>query len=50
MLFKFGTFWKTIASILGAWIFYAIWDYELTIVTLLTLIIVAMSKKTSLFS
>jgi len=39
MLFKFGTFWKTIALIGGSWIFYGIWDFEFTIITLLALIL-----------
>ena len=39
MLFKFGTFWKTIALVLGAWISYGIWDFEFTTITLLALIL-----------
>jgi hypothetical protein len=39
MLFKFGTFWKTIALVLGAWISYGIWDFEFTAITLLALIL-----------
>ena len=39
MLFKFGTFWKTIAIVVGTWIFYGIWDFEFTAITLLALIL-----------
>ena len=39
MLFKFGTFWKTIALVLGSWVFYGIWDFEFTTITLLALIL-----------
>ncbi len=39
MLFKFGTFWKTMAIIVTTWIFYGIWDFEFTTITLLALIL-----------
>tara|TARA_R110002074_G_scaffold66307_1_gene156839 strand:+ start:1743 stop:1880 length:138 start_codon:yes stop_codon:yes gene_type:complete len=39
MLFKFGTFWQTFSVVLGAWIFYGIWDFEFTTITLLALIL-----------
>ena len=39
MLFKFGTFWQAIAIVLGAWVFYGIWDFEFTTITLLALIL-----------
>tara|TARA_B100000287_G_scaffold361902_1_gene354884 strand:+ start:567 stop:719 length:153 start_codon:yes stop_codon:yes gene_type:complete len=44
MLFKFGFFWKSIALTLGFWIFYGIWGYELTSVTLLSLILAGILK------
>jgi len=39
MLFKFGKFWKSLCLVLGSWVFYGIWGYELTIITLLGLIV-----------
>jgi len=39
MLFKFGTFWKTISLIVGSWIMYGIWDFEFTAITLLALLV-----------
>jgi hypothetical protein len=38
MLFKFDKFWKTLLIVISSWLFYAIWDFELTTVTLLALI------------
>tara|TARA_R110000824_G_scaffold134998_1_gene298002 strand:- start:522 stop:662 length:141 start_codon:yes stop_codon:yes gene_type:complete len=39
MLFKFGKFWKITAMVVGAWVFYGIWDFEFTTITLLALIL-----------
>ena len=39
MLFKFGTFWKTIAILTATWVTYGIWDFEFVVVTLLALIL-----------
>ena len=39
MLFKFGKFWKTLFLILGSWIFYGIFNFEFTVITLLALIV-----------
>tara|TARA_R110000824_G_scaffold252961_2_gene441804 strand:+ start:1260 stop:1412 length:153 start_codon:yes stop_codon:yes gene_type:complete len=39
MLFKFGKFWKTLSLILGSWVFYGIWEFDLTVITLLALIV-----------
>jgi len=39
MLFKFETFWQTVAIVLGSWIFFGIWDFEFATVTLLALIL-----------
>ena len=39
MLFKFGKFWQTLSLILGSWIFYAIWGFEMTTITLLALLV-----------
>ena len=47
MLFKFGTFWKTIALVLGAWVFYGIWDFEFTTITLLAAILATNLKSST---
>jgi len=39
MLFKFGKFWKSVAFIVASWIFYGIWGFELTTITLLALFV-----------
>jgi hypothetical protein len=39
MLFKFGKFWKTLCLVIGSWVFYGIWGTDLTIITLLALIV-----------
>ena len=39
MLFKYETFWQTIAIVVGSWVFYGIWDFEFTTITLLALIL-----------
>tara|TARA_R100000008_G_C3501515_1_gene123962 strand:+ start:90 stop:230 length:141 start_codon:yes stop_codon:yes gene_type:complete len=38
MLFKFENFWKSIAIVVGSWIFFGIWDFEFATITLLALI------------
>jgi hypothetical protein len=43
MLFTFNNFWKTILVITGAWLIYVFAGYELTMVTMMA-IIVAKSK------
>ena len=39
MLFKFGKFWKTLTLMIGSWIFFGIWGFEFTTITLLSLIV-----------
>jgi hypothetical protein len=39
MLFKFGEFWKTISVVVGSWIFFGIWGFEFTAITLLACIL-----------
>jgi len=39
MLFKFGKFWKMLALVVGSWLFYGIWGFEMTTITLLALLI-----------
>ena len=49
MLFNFGKFWKTISLVLGSWVFYGIWGADLTLVTLLALLVSASFKDTKKF-
>mgnify|MGYP003154013536 FL=1 len=44
MLFKFGTFWKTITAIILSWISWTLLGYEFTIVTMLAIMIVNLNK------
>tara|TARA_R110002020_G_scaffold263910_1_gene478641 strand:+ start:2920 stop:3063 length:144 start_codon:yes stop_codon:yes gene_type:complete len=39
MLFRFGTFWKTLGVVITSWIMYGIFDFEFTAVTFLALIL-----------
>jgi len=39
MLFKFGAFWRTIGVVIGSWIFFGIWGFEFTAITLLACIL-----------
>ena len=39
MLFTFNKFWKTLALVVGSWVTYGLWGYELTAITLLTLLL-----------
>ena len=39
MLFEFNKFWSGLFLCIGAWIMYGVWGFELTAVTLLTLIL-----------
>ena len=39
MLFKFGKFWKTLSLVVVSWIFYGIFGFEFTAITLLSLIV-----------
>ena len=45
MLFKFNHFWATVSLIIGSWIFYGIWDFEFTVVTLLAILLSYNLKK-----
>tara|TARA_B100001123_G_scaffold342763_1_gene389029 strand:- start:2939 stop:3091 length:153 start_codon:yes stop_codon:yes gene_type:complete len=45
MLFKFGKFWRAVLLLLSSWIFYGIFDFEFTIVTLLALLIALHTKE-----
>jgi hypothetical protein len=46
MLFKFGYFWKILFTVIGAWVFYGLCGYEITVVTLLAFL-VALKFKSS---
>ena len=39
MLFEFNKFWKILAILASSWIVYGIWGYELTMVTLVALML-----------
>jgi|TARA_Y100000310_G_scaffold320043_1_gene376039 hypothetical protein len=39
MLFTFNKFWKTLLILISSWLIYGLWGFELTIVTLLALIL-----------
>jgi len=41
MLFTFNRFWKGLLTITGAWIFYAFLGYDITVVTLLSLLLIS---------
>ena len=41
MLFTFNKFWKTLLCTTIAWAAYAVWGYEFTVITLLSLILCA---------
>jgi len=45
MLFKFGIFWKGILTLLLSWGFYGLFGFEMTIVTLLTVLIIKTLKQ-----
>tara|TARA_R100001443_G_C3289939_1_gene162581 strand:- start:463 stop:615 length:153 start_codon:yes stop_codon:yes gene_type:complete len=49
MLFKFDNFWKVVSVVIGGWVFYGIWDFELTVITLLCLILAFSTNKSSFF-
>jgi hypothetical protein len=44
MLFKFGKFWKSISFIVGSWVSYALFGFEFTTITILSLMIVSKFK------
>ena len=45
MLFKFGKFWRAFGIVLGSWIFFGIWGFEFTAITLLAGILGASIKE-----
>jgi|TARA_R100001224_G_C3941051_1_gene122300 hypothetical protein len=49
MLFKFGKFWKTLTLMIGSWIFFGIWGFEFTTITLLALILACNTTNTTKF-
>jgi len=49
MLFEFGKFWKSTIFLVFSWICYGIWGADLTLVTLLALLVSASFKDTKKF-
>ena len=49
MLFEFNFFWKLMSLILLSWIFYGVWGFEFTTVTILTVILALQFKKRDIF-
>jgi uncharacterized membrane protein len=47
MLFEFSFFWKLILLMIVSWIFFGIWGFEFTVVSLLTVILATIAKKTN---
>jgi heme exporter protein D len=47
MLFKFNFFWKCLLSLIVGWAFYLLVGYELTVITMLSLIIASNTKDTN---
>ena len=45
MLFKFGTFWKSLTIIVSSWVFYGIFGFEFTAITLLAAILAVNLKE-----
>ena len=45
MLFVFGEFWKTIFTVFAAWLAYVFVGFELSVITLLSLIIASSYRK-----
>lgn len=45
MLFTFNNFWKTILIVFCSWVFYTLYDFEFTTITLLSLLLVTQINK-----
>jgi len=41
MLFEFNKFWLGLLAVVGSWLFYGVWGFEFTTITLLSLILVS---------
>jgi hypothetical protein len=48
MLFKFGIFWKGLLTLLTSWGFYGLFGFEMTVITLLSLLLVKTFKQDTL--
>ena len=48
MLFKFGKFWKGLLFMIGTWVFYGCFGFDMTVITLLGLIMVQTFKSDSI--
>jgi len=49
MLFKFGKFWKSICFLIGSWVFYGIFGFEFTTITILSFIAATSFNETQKF-
>jgi hypothetical protein len=49
MLFEFNFFWKFAGVMLLTWGFYGLWGFEFTLITLIGVILVLLTKKRSYF-
>jgi len=45
VLFKFGIFWKTAATVFGVWFFYGAFGFEFTVITLMALMLAFCYKR-----
>ena len=46
MLFTYDPFWKMLTILLSSWVFYTVFDFEFTVITLLSLLLAtAINKK-----
>ena len=48
MLFTFGYFWKFLLILIGSWVFYGFFGYEITMITLLSTIVASNLKSNNL--
>jgi len=47
MLFTFNYFWKFLICLVGTWIFYGFFGYEVTMVTLMSMLVAFKLKSTN---
>lgn len=47
MLFEFNFFWKLIVVMILSWVFYGIWGFEFTVISILAAILACQAKKTT---
>ena len=44
MLFTFNYFWKALLVLIASWVFYGIWGFEFSVITLLTTMLIVQMK------